>query len=106
MPAPGGGMGRKQMAVQRIWRVGARAGITAALTFCGLARAQQPPAAPEKPPNQAAPLPGESRQNAAAPCVEPAPMVSWQNYDGPLKKTVGVIGRRLDRKSVHPQHTK
>jgi hypothetical protein len=31
-------------------------------------------------------------------------MVSWQNYDGPLKKTVGVIGRRLDRKSVHPQH--
>jgi hypothetical protein len=99
-------VGRKQMAVQRICRVGTRAGIAAVLTFCGLARAQQPPAAPEKPPNQAAPLPGESRQNAAAPCVEPAPMLSWDSYNGPLKKTVGVIGRRLDRKSVHPQRAK
>ena len=28
-------------------------------------------------------------------------MVSWEEYQGPFKKTVGAFGRRLDRKSVH-----
>lgn len=40
------------------------------------------------------------------PCVEPAPMVSLRDYDGPLKKAVGVFGRALERKSVHAPHYK
>jgi len=44
--------------------------------------------------------------NAAAPCVQPPPMVRLEDYDGPLKKTVGTFARPLERKSVHPPHYK
>jgi hypothetical protein len=33
-------------------------------------------------------------------------MVRWQDYDGPLKKTVGAFAGRLERKSAHPPHYK
>jgi hypothetical protein len=33
-------------------------------------------------------------------------MVSWQDYEGPFAKVVGVFGRKLERKSVHPPHYK
>jgi hypothetical protein len=42
----------------------------------------------------------------AAPCVQPAPMVQLQDYEGPLKKLVGTFSRPLERKSVHPPHYK
>jgi hypothetical protein len=42
----------------------------------------------------------------AAPCVEPAPMVSLRDYNGPLKKAVGLFGRALERKAVHAPHYK
>lgn len=40
------------------------------------------------------------------PCVEPAPMVSLRDYNGPLKKAVGLFGRALERKAVHAPHYK
>src|SRR6202142_2232200 len=68
-------------------------------------RAQEqapPPQLPE------APLPNheEGQENAQSPCVQPAPMVQWQDYQGPFEKIVGAFGRRLDRTSVHPPHYK
>ena len=39
-------------------------------------------------------------------CVEPPPLVRLQDYDGPLKKTVGLFARELERTSVHPPHYK
>src|SRR5712664_2822333 len=70
----------------------------------GVVRAQGPPAPPQQPP--AAPLQEEATKNAAAPCVEPPPMVRLEDYDGPLKKVVGTFARPLERKAVHPPHYK
>jgi len=70
----------------------------------GLVCAQEPPAPPQQPP--AAPFPQEATKNGAAPCVQPPPMVRLEDYDGPLKKTVGTFARPLERKSVHPPHYK
>jgi hypothetical protein len=52
------------------------------------------------------PLREEAVHNAAAPCVEPPPMVRIEDYDGPLKKVVGTFSRPLERKSVHPTQFK
>jgi len=57
------------------------------------------------PPAPAAPT-QETPSNAVAPCVQPAPMVSWEDYDGRLKKVAGAFGRRLERKSTHAPHYK
>jgi hypothetical protein len=54
----------------------------------------------------AAPLQEEATKNVAAPCVQPAPMVRLEDYDGPLKKVVGAFARPLERKAVHPPHYK
>ncbi len=70
----------------------------------GVVRAQAPPAPPQQPPD--APLQEEATKNAAAPCVEPPPMVRLEDYNGPLKKVVGTLARPLERKSVHPPHYK
>jgi len=70
----------------------------------GVVCAQEPPAPPQQPP--AAPFPEEATKNAVAPCVQPPPMVRLEDYDGPLKKTVGTFARPLERKSVHPPHYK
>src|SRR5260370_22259286 len=37
----------------------------------------------------------EATKNVAAPCVQPAPMVRIEDYDGPLKKVVGTFARPL-----------
>jgi hypothetical protein len=66
--------------------------------------AQGPPTPPQQPP--VAPLQEEAQKNVAAPCVQPPPMVRLEDYDGPLKKTVGTFARPLERKSVHPPHYK
>jgi hypothetical protein len=78
--------------------LGALAGLAG-----GVVCAQGPPAPPQPP---AAPFPEEAKKNAAAPCVQPPPMVRLEDYDGPLKKTVGTFARPLERKSVHPPHYK
>jgi hypothetical protein len=83
-----------------------RAVLACALAWCTAAQAQEQP-----PPNRQAtesPLPTQEQkqQNLPAPCVQPAPMVRWQDYQGPFEKVVGAFGRRLDRASVHPPHYK
>jgi hypothetical protein len=60
---------------------------------------QQPPAAP-------ALLQNEAAKNVTEPCVQPAPMVRLEDYNGPLKKVVGTFARPLERKAVHPPHYK
>jgi hypothetical protein len=64
--------------------------------------AQELPAAPQQ--VAAAPLQEEATKNAAAPCVQPVPMVRLEDYNGPLKKVVGTFARQLERKAVHPPH--
>ena len=58
-----------------------------------------------------APSPGSARQeetpkNAAAPCLEPPPLLRWQDYQGPFQKVVGVFAGKLELKSAHPPHYK
>jgi hypothetical protein len=45
-------------------------------------------------------------QNAPTPCVQPPPLMGWQDYNGKLNKVVGAFARKLERKSVHPPHYK
>ncbi|HVS88488.1 MAG TPA: hypothetical protein VHF01_09755 [Candidatus Acidoferrum sp.] len=70
----------------------------------GVVCAQELPAAPQQAP--AARLQEEARKNVAGQCVQPAPMMRMEDYDGPLKKVVGVFARPLERKAVHPPHYK
>ena len=57
----------------------------------------------EQPPQTKSPLPEKTQQNALASCVQPPPVLRWQDYQGKFSKTVGVFARRLDRTSIHPQ---
>jgi hypothetical protein len=43
----------------------------------------------------------EATRNATAPCLEPPPLVKWENYRGPLKKAEGIFARKLERRAVH-----
>jgi hypothetical protein len=70
----------------------------------GVVCAQGPPSPPQQPP--AAVLRGQAVNNVATTCVQPAPMVRLEDYEGPLKKVVGTFARPLERKSVHPPHYK
>jgi len=72
----------------------------------GVVCAQESPAPPNPPPVAPVPLQKEATMNAAAPCVQPAPMVQLEDYDGPWKKLVGTFARPLERKAVHPPHYK
>jgi hypothetical protein len=75
------------------------------LAWSGVIGAQQPPARPQQsPPLQQ--VQREAAQDNAAPCIEPPPLVSLRDYNGPLRKTVGVFARALERKSVQPPHYK
>jgi hypothetical protein len=48
----------------------------------------------------------QTRQNPKGPCIEPAPGVSWRDYQGPYAKTVGIFARKLERRTVHDPHYK
>src|SRR5438270_1204931 len=48
----------------------------------------------------------ETEPSTPLACVQPAPMVSWEDYHGPFQKLVGAFGRRLERKSAHAPHYK
>lgn len=76
------------------------------MTWGSVVRAQEPPAPLQQPPIAPAPLQGKSQGNVAPPCIEPPPLVRWQDYQGPLAKVVGIFGRKLERKAVHPPHYK
>ena len=71
-----------------------------------LVGAQERPAVPQQPPPLQQVLEEEVSKNVTVPCVKPAPLVSLRDYNGPLKKTVGVFARALERKSVHQPHYK
>lgn len=72
--------------------------LLAALACCGALRALEPPTPPPQPAQT--PLQEEAQKSVVAPCVEPAPMVRWEDYQGPFAKVVGVFARKLERKSV------
>jgi hypothetical protein len=81
--------------------------LTALAGFAGSAVCAQDPPAPTPPPQQIfTPLQEKAAQNLAVACVQPAPMVGIEDYDGPLKKVVGTFARPLERKSVHPPNYK
>lgn len=48
----------------------------------------------------------EAEVNPTAPCLEPPPIVRWENYEGKFKKSVGLFARKLERKSVPRLHYK
>ncbi len=48
----------------------------------------------------------ETTKNAPAPCLEPLPVLRWEDYHGPLQKVVGVFARKLELKSVRPPRYK
>jgi hypothetical protein len=57
------------------------------------------------------PLSGSASQevtptNASAPCLEPPPLLSWEDYRGPFQKVVGAFAQKLELKSVHPPRYK
>jgi len=43
----------------------------------------------------------ETRRNVTAPCLEPPPLVKWEDYHGSLKKAEGIFARKLERRAVH-----
>jgi hypothetical protein len=55
---------------------------------------------------QPTPLQQQTQPNTAMPCVQPPPLVRIEDYDGKFKKIVGIISRKLERKTVHPPHYK
>lgn len=67
--------------------------LTAGLALGGFVRAQ-PQAEPT-------PIPEKTEKNVAAPCLEPPPLVGWEDYRGPFQKVVGAFARKLERKSAH-----
>lgn len=71
-----------------------------------VARGQEPTSTQPLPPELPLPTQEVAQVNPQAPCVEPPPMVRWQDYQGPFDKTVGVFARKLERTSVHPPHYK
>src|SRR6202171_4567330 len=86
------------------------AGLSFLAALAGLADgvvcAQEPPATPQLPPAASAPLLEGASKNVAAPCVQPAPMVRLEDYNGPLEKLVGTFARPLERKAVPSPHYK
>ena len=70
------------------------------------ARGQEPNGSQSPPPELPLPTQEIAQLNPQASCVQPPPMVRWQDYQGPFNKTVGVFARRLERTSVHPPHYK
>jgi hypothetical protein len=95
--AVGHGTGFRMLA--RLLFLAALAGLAG-----GVVCAQGPPAAPQRP--TPAPFEEEAAKNGTAPCLQPAPMVRLEDYNGPLKKVVGTFARPLERKSVHPPRYK
>ncbi len=75
---------------------------------CGAGRAYgqggppaAPPAASASSPQNVAPPPSNPDLSA---CVEPAPLLSLDEYDGAFKKTIGFFARKLERKTAHRPH--
>src|SRR5690348_8248856 len=59
---------------------------------------QETPAGPENPPVVVSVEQEQTQKNPYAPCIQPPPVVRWQDYQGPFAKVVGAFGRKLERK--------
>jgi len=57
-------------------------------------------------PPPSAPAQEQTTKNSAAGCLQPPPMVRWQDYQGPFQKLVGAFAGKLEIKSAHPPHYK
>ena len=79
--------------------------VLALSTLAGSARAQELPV-PARPPLAPAKFKELATKNATAPCLEPPPLPGLVDYEGPMRKTVGVFARALERKSVREPHYK
>jgi hypothetical protein len=102
-----GGVNRPSW-IRRVSNVCARLVMWGVILVAGLAggvavRAQEMPPNPQ-PPAAPADLPGQVVLNSAGQCVQPPPMVEFQDYDGPFHKVLGTFTRKLDRQSVHLPH--
>src|ERR1017187_5797968 len=73
---------------------------------CSVAQGQEPTTPSQQRGNVPSPILEETQKNPSAPCVQPPPLVRWQDYQGPFAKVVGAFGRKVERKSVHPVHYK
>lgn len=89
--------------VRAVYRAFAGIVILAAIFFSPTANAQRE-AAPSAPVATSEQLPPKPAPKGPAPCIQPAPMVRWQDYKGPFAKTVGIFARKLERKSVSAPH--
>jgi hypothetical protein len=78
-----------------------------ATLICGSAVFAQEPAESVQDPS-ASPEPSrpQTEGNMTVPCVQPAPLPSWGDYQGKFTKGIGTFARKLERKSVHPPHYK
>ena len=116
---PARDLGRSATHTQSIGRAIRRAviwiGLLSAVIACGAARAQNqsPPAPGQQSPPASGNLPvvvpveqEQTQENPNAPCIQPPPIVRWQDYQGPFAKVVGAFGRKLERKSAVPPHYK
>jgi len=87
-------------------RAGGGVILFAALFVPGVARGQgTPPAQPQNPPPAmpgAVPVEKQTPQGTTT-CLQPLPPVSWEDYEGPFAKVVGLFGRRLERNEVSPR---
>jgi hypothetical protein len=78
--------------------------LLAASSWNGQAHAQAPPISDPQASESPAPLPAGTTESTATPCLPQPPLVRLQDYDGPLKKTVGLFSRKLELKAVPPPH--
>jgi hypothetical protein len=67
---------------------------------------QQFPADLQQPDFQTDVRNAQTAKQANTQCIEPAPLVSLQDYEGPMKKTVGFFARALERKAANPPRYK
>lgn len=67
---------------------------------------ETPPPAQQNPPVIPPITQEQTQQNPTASCIQPPPVVRWQDYQGPFAKVVGAFGRKLERKSAVPPHYK
>ena len=88
--------------------------LLAAALWGGAACAQDTTEPPTQPPTEApapaqpVPAPADPNavivQNPATQCVQPAPILRLEDYNGPFAKTIGLLAVRLERKTVHMPH--
>jgi hypothetical protein len=80
--------------------------LLAALIMGRVLQAQESPP-PQEASSALTPLSQEQIQkNPAVPCVEPPPLVRWEDYHGKFRKISGMFARKLERKTVHAPHYK